>query len=290
MLLHILLELDCRRAPPPPPVRALLSPEHGWLPVLDKLPPAAAESGSAAATAAEAESPAKKTLQGPSQQQQQNGAHANGGGAYAHVDQAANGGSGATAAGSTAAAEAADSAEPPELEQPLTGPEQAASSARDGSKGAGGKGGSSNLHGGGKSELAGASGQLPVLTCGLEDVGTLAAHWDAFPEAWRASIRAGCEVLRDALARAGAYTPGTLQQLQVRRSHHHLSPCLLLWKRERERLEGARRPVSMQRLCGHVAGGARVRGIVHGRRWHLKQALEPERADVHLSRVPSRPQ
>lgn len=53
------------------------------------------------------------------------------------------------------------------------------------------------------------------MHCTLEDMETLTSPWDKGPEAWRKSVRAGCEALQQAIIAEGAYQPGSLQQLLV---------------------------------------------------------------------------
>ena len=59
------------------------------------------------------------------------------------------------------------------------------------------------------------AGKLEAVRCTLEDVETLTSPWDKSPEAWRKSVRAGCEALRQAIISEGAYQPGSLQQFLV---------------------------------------------------------------------------
>jgi hypothetical protein len=59
------------------------------------------------------------------------------------------------------------------------------------------------------------AGKLDAVRCTLEDVETLTSPWDKSPEAWRKSVRAGCEALRQAIISEGAYQPGSLQQSLV---------------------------------------------------------------------------
>lgn len=252
MLLHLLLELDVRRAPTPPPIKALLSPEHGWLPVIDRAALAPAATPEAAADAGAASQPEQESEEAASTvSQEQNSPHAATNGKHAEAQDASDQGD----SGSKPCSSAVDAAEerPPgregvEGEQGQRGAVKAQDGGSSG-KGAGGVGGAS-----GKQAETGNDGTLPLLQCGLEDVTALAAHWDRhalsrrmhndegvvcvhagchrrthcplrqmivavlcrFPEGWRSSIRGSCDVLRTAIVKSGLYQSGSLQQFLVR--------------------------------------------------------------------------
>ena len=219
VLLHILLELDCSCAGIAfPPMKAQLHPAHGWLPVLDV---------AAARTTERARAlPAQKNPTGIQSQAQQRQEKEEDAAAAAAAAQTERGGErgGAEAVLGRAADDRGPSAEAGEAE---------AAASPAGQEGTPAEATPQNGHGeqlqhegqeqeqeqGGSKRAEAAEGgegtALEMVTCTLEDVATLTSHWDKFPEAWRASVRQACEVLRQAIVRSGLYSPGPLQHFLV---------------------------------------------------------------------------
>ena len=255
MLLHLLLELDVRRAPAPAPLEAVLIPEHGWLPVVNRAAPATPAPPAAAAapdgSAAGAGSKPKEAAAIDSQKEQE-GRHAATNGEHAEAAGASEDGGGGSGPCSSPAGTAEDHPASPPKGVGTKGKsnQHEAGLAQGSRRGPSGKDGA----GGERTETAG-DGAVPLLQCTLEDVCALTAHWDRqapghacvlggheacmlaemsigqgpccllqkgfwlqrrFPEAWRASIKASCEVLRTAITKSNVYQPGSLQQFLVR--------------------------------------------------------------------------
>jgi hypothetical protein len=238
LLLHLILELDCQRAPSLPPVKPQLTQNYGWVLDVDKksnlapMPGSKAAAQTATSAAETASEQDRNGLSGDKAEVEGNTDGTDVQGAAASKAEENTGGENVRANegkeqfGKQDAAqsnghldsrrnESADGAgtsshfkQEVAAQKPGSSPQAPSSKATAAGKG--------------KQEDASKAEQLITLRCTLDDVSALTSHLDKFSEAWRRSVQRGCDGLRQAIIESKIYTPGTVQQLVVM---HLLTLC-----------------------------------------------------------------